>query len=156
MRERTVMHRLWTSAVVGVALCLLSVSGYSAEQVAPRFPDTAQPTPGIPQSDVLSGQGVVTVSGRLLVSPCVLSDWAEEMQGQAWFAEPARQVTLALEGCGDGQVVGILRQGAPFPARAEWGDTRERFRIRLKNGVNYLTLSVPRISGVTPLEVTYE
>ncbi|ECE0472902.1 hypothetical protein ITK37_004632 [Salmonella enterica] len=155
MRERTVIQR-WVSAVAGMVFCLLSASGFGAELVAPRFPDTALLPSGQPRSDVLSGQGQVTVTGRLLVSPCVLSDWAEEMQGDAWFAETTRQVTLALEGCGDGQVGTVLRQGAPIPAWGVWGDKQERFRIPLRNGVNYLTLSAPRISGLMPLEVTYE
>ncbi|HIF3433612.1 TPA: hypothetical protein ACXZW1_004349 [Salmonella enterica] len=155
MRKRTVIHNRWLCAVAGVVFCLLSAPGYCAEQVAPRFPDTVLPSQGIPQSDVLSGQGQVTVTGRLLVSPCVLSDWAEEMQGGTWFSGGNRQVTLALEGCGNGVPGGMLPQIAPVPARGIWGG-RERFSLRLNNGVNYLTLSAPRISGVMPLEVTYE
>ncbi|EGX5147321.1 hypothetical protein DQ657_24660 [Salmonella enterica] len=154
MRKRTVRHKRWISAVVGMAFCLLSAQGYNAEQVAPRFPDTALQSSGSPQSDVLSGQGQVLVTGLLLVSPCVLSDWAEEMLGEAWFAQSTRQVTLALEGCGDGQVGSLSLQGSPVLAWGVWG--RERFRMRLNNGVNYLTLSAPRISGLMPLEVSYE
>lgn len=156
MCERTMMHNWWLYAVAGVVFCLLSASGYCAEQVAPRFPDTILPSQGIPQSDVLSGQGQVTVTGRLLVSPCVLSDWAEEVQDGAWFTGGNRKVTLVLEGCGDGENGGVLRQGAPVQARGVRGDTHERFRIRLNNGMNYLTLSVPRLSRLIPLEVTYE
>ncbi|EAU6886235.1 hypothetical protein F7396_20120 [Salmonella enterica] len=150
------MHMRRAFSMAGLLACLLSTPGYSAESVAPRFPDTALPSPDLPESDVLSRQGQVRVTGRLLVSPCVLSDWAEEMQGEAWFASRTRQVTLALEGCGDGQVGPVLWKGAPVLAWGIWGDANERFRMRLNNGVNYLTLSAPQVAGLMPLEVTYE
>ncbi|EPP0275057.1 hypothetical protein ACUJ63_004310 [Salmonella enterica subsp. enterica] len=149
-------HRQRITVVAGLLAGLLAGPGYSAEQVAPRFPDTALMAPVQPESEGLARQGQVTVTGRLLVSPCVLSDWAGEMQGQAWFPAGARQVTLALEGCGDGQAGTAVPREARLPVRGVWGDRSEHFSVRLKNGVNYLTFSAPLITGLVPLEMTYE
>ncbi|EBD7338796.1 hypothetical protein OE847_003754 [Salmonella enterica] len=138
-----------------LAMLLLSGTVLAAEPVAPRFPDTELPAPS-QEADVMSRQGVVYVSGTLLVSPCVLSDWAAEMQGRNWMNRDVRQVTLALEGCGDGMVHTGLRQNAPLPVRGMWGTGTAHFPLRLNDGVNYLTLSLPPESGLVPLEMRYE
>lgn len=141
---------------VAVAFCLLSVQGYSAEQVAPRFPETVLVSPGKALSNTLSGQGLVMVAGRLLISPCVLSDRIEEIQGKGRTAGDVMQVTVALEGCGNGQVESSLRREVAVTAIGVWGGEQGPFQMRLNNGVNYLTLPVSRIHGLIPLEVTYE
>ncbi|EFM0752304.1 hypothetical protein O4O00_23445 [Citrobacter sedlakii] len=134
---------------------LLAVPVYGAEPVSPWFPDTELPSPGH-EPDVLSRQGQVYVSGTLLVSPCVLSDWAEEIQGQTWVNRNVRQVTLALEGCGDGTVHAGPQQNAPLPVRGAWGDGAEAFALRLNDGVNYLTFPLSPDAGLVPLEMRYE
>lgn len=139
----------------GLAMLLLTGSASGAEPVSPRFPDTELPS-RVAEDDVMSRQGVVYVSGTLLVSPCVLSDWVSEMQGQNWLSRNVRQVTLALEGCGDGVVRTGLRQNAPLPVRGAWGNGTERFLLRLNDGVNYLTLSLSQDAGLVPLEMSYE
>lgn len=149
-------HGQRITVMAGLLACTLAAPGYGGEPVSPRFPDTALLPAEQPQSDVLARQGQVRVTGRLLVSPCVLSDWAGEMQGQVWFPAGARQVTLALEGCGDGQTGSALRGEARLPVRGVWGDAGERFSLRLNNGVNYLTFSVPPVTGLVPLEMAYE
>ncbi len=149
MRKQIVIYKRWISALAGGALCLLSVSDSCAEQVAPRFPDTELLTQSIPQSDVLSNQGQVTVTGRLLISASVLRDWVEDNKKEARFFRSSRYVTLILEGGGDDL-------GPPFPVHGAWGNKAERFRVRLKGGINYLTLLAPRDSGLMPLEVMYE
>ncbi len=130
--------------------------GYSAEPVAPRFPDTELPSPA-QEGDVMSRQGQVYVSGILLVSPCVLSDWATEIQGQSWMRRDVRQVTLALEGCGDGTVNVGRQQNAPMSVRGHWGGGgTASFPLRLHDGMNWLTLPVPAGGSLMPLEMTYE
>ena len=149
---RRIQQKVWGPVLAG---WLLAGSVYGAEPVSPRFPDTELPAPG-QEEDVMSRQGVVYVSGTLLVSPCVLSDWAGEMQGKNWVNRSVRQVTLALEGCGDSMAYTGLRQNAPLPVRGVWGNGTERFTLRLKDGVNYLTLSLPPDAGLVPLEMRYE
>ncbi|EDT8879267.1 hypothetical protein EK51_004628 [Salmonella enterica subsp. enterica] len=139
----------------GLAVLLLTGSASGAEPVSPRFPDTELPS-RVAEDDVMSRQGVVYVSGTLLVSPCVLSDWAGEIQGQNWVNREVRQVTLALEGCGDGVIHTGLRQNAPLPVNGIWGNGTERFPLRLNDGVNYLTFSLPQGAGLVPLEMCYE
>ncbi len=136
-----------------LAALLLSAYGYGMESLAPRFPDTELPAPE-PESDLMSRQGLVYVTGTLLVSPCILSDWASEMQGHSWFSGQARQVTLALEGCGDGAVHDSLRKNPPLSVRGVWGT--EQFSFRLDDGMNYLTLPVPSDQDGMRLEMTYE
>ncbi|EJK1075823.1 hypothetical protein NKN81_004428 [Salmonella enterica] len=143
----------WMPVVMAV---LLAHPVYAAEQIAPRFPDTTLPTPP-GGGDVMARQGEVYVSGTLLVSPCVLSDWATEMQSRNWFPARARQVTLALEGCGAGETTAGLAPGygTPLHAIGRWGRA-EPFHLRLKNGVNYLTLPAPAgVEGIR-LEMSYE
>ncbi|HGB5188179.1 TPA: hypothetical protein ACIVM6_004176 [Salmonella enterica subsp. salamae serovar 21:z10:z6] len=139
----------------GLVVLLLTGSASGAEPVSPRFPDTELPS-RVAEDDVMSRQGVVYVSGTLLVSPCVLSDWAGEIQGQNWVNRKVRQVTLALEGCGDGVIHTGLRQNAPLPVSGIWGKGTERFPLRLNDGVNYLTLSLSQDAGLVPLEMRYE
>ncbi|EBM0567759.1 hypothetical protein GKU49_23145 [Salmonella enterica] len=139
----------------GLAVLLLTGNASGAEPVSPRFPDTELPS-RVAEDDVMSRQGVVYVSGTLLVSPCVLSDWASEIQGQNWLSRNVRQVTLALEGCGDGEVRTELRQNAPLSVRGTWGNGTERFPLRLNDGVNYLTFSLSQDAGLVPLEMSYE
>ncbi|HIF3243427.1 TPA: hypothetical protein ACXZU9_003491 [Salmonella enterica] len=141
----------------GLAVLLLTGNASGVEPVSPRFPDTELPS-RMEEDDVMSRQGVVYVSGTLLVSPCVLSDWASEMQGQKqnWLSRKVRQVTLALEGCGDGVVHTGLRQNAPLSVRGSWGNRTERFPLRLNDGVNYLTFSLSQDAGLVPLEMSYE
>ncbi|EAO4397491.1 hypothetical protein E5475_20700 [Salmonella enterica] len=125
------------------------------EPVAPRFPDTELPSPGM-EENVMSRQGQVYVSGTLLISPCVLSDWAGEMQGQNWMRRAVRQVTLVLEGCGDGGVNTGLRQNAPLSVRGNWGGKTDYFSLRLNDGMNWLTLPLPAGARLMPLEMSYE
>ncbi|EAV6589601.1 hypothetical protein Q4J83_004247 [Salmonella enterica] len=143
----------WIPMVMAV---LLAHPVYAAEQVAPRFPDTVlPPSPG--GDDVMARQSEVYISGTLLVSPCVLSDWTTEIQSRNWVSGRARQVTLALEGCGTGETTTGLAQGygAPLYATGRWGRA-EVFSLRLKNGVNYLTLPAPAGAEGIRLEMSYE
>ncbi|EBZ7588776.1 hypothetical protein EHB58_24025 [Salmonella enterica subsp. enterica serovar Hull] len=142
-------------AVPYLAVLLLVLPGYGAEPVSPRFPDMELPTL-VPENDVMSLQGQVYVSGTLMVSPCVLSDWAEEIHGQNWVHKNVRQITLALEGCGDGAIRTGIGHNAPLSVRGGWGNRTERFLLRLNDGVNYLTFSLPSSDGVVPLEMSYE
>lgn len=105
----------------------------------------------------MARQGEVYVSGTLLVSPCVLSDWATEMQSRNWISGRARQVTLALEGCGTGVTVTDLVPAyeVPLHVTGRWGRA-EAFPLRLKNGVNYLTLPAPVGTKGIRLEMSYE
>lgn len=143
----------WIPVVMAV---LLAYPVYAVEQIAPRFPDTELPATD-QGGNVMAQQGEVYISGTLLVSPCVLSDWTTEMQSQNWVSGRARQVTLTLEGCGTGETsTGLaLGYGAPLYATGRWGRA-EDFSLRLKNGVNYLTL--PALAGVDGirLEMSYE
>lgn len=139
----------------GLVVLLLAGNASGAEPVSPRFPDTELPS-RVADDDVMSRQGVVYVSGVLLVSPCVLSDWASEMQGQNWLSRNVRQITLALEGCGMGEVRTGHRQNAPLSVRGSWGNGTERFPLRLNDGVNYLTFSLSQDAGLVPLEMSYE
>lgn len=110
-----------------------------------------------PGGGVMARQGEVYISGTLLVSPCVLSDWATEMQSRNWVSGRARKVTLALEGCGTGETTTGLASGygTPLHATGRWGRA-EAFPLRLKNGVNYLTLPAPAgVEGIR-LEMSYE
>ncbi|EGI8540369.1 hypothetical protein L6F55_004304 [Salmonella enterica] len=143
----------WIPVVMAV---LLAHPVYAAEQIAPRFPDTTLPAPG-GGDDVMARQGEVYVSGTLLVSPCVLSDWATEMQSRNWISGRARQVTLALEGCGTGVTVTDLVPAyeVPLHVTGRWGRA-EAFPLRLKNGVNYLTLPAPVGTKGIRLEMSYE
>lgn len=148
------MQRILTAP--GLAVLLLTGNAFGAEPVSPRFPDTELPS-RVDEDDVMSRQGVVYVSGTLLVSPCVLSDWASEVQGQNWMNRKVRQVTLALEGCGDGGIRTGLRQNAPMSVSGVWGNEAERFPLRLNDGVNYLTFSLPQGAELlVPLEMRYE
>lgn len=130
---------------------------FCAEPVAPRFPDTELPVLSR-EGDLMGNQGMVYVSGALLIAPCVLSDWASEIQGQNWIGQDVRQVTLALEGCGDGMTYTGLRQNAPLPVRSFWktGTGTEYFFLRLNDGVNYLTLPVSDFTSGMRLEMAYE
>ncbi|ECB6456206.1 TPA: hypothetical protein G8L55_004547 [Salmonella enterica] len=142
----------WIPVVMAV---LLAHPVYAVGQIAPRFPDTELPAPG--GGDVMARQGEVYISGTLLVSPCVLSDWATEMQSRNWVSGRARKVTLALEGCGTGETTTGLASGygTPLHATGRWGRA-EAFPLRLKNGVNYLTLPAPAgVEGIR-LEMSYE
>lgn len=141
--------------VPGLAVLLLTGNASGAEPVSPRFPDTELPS-RVAEDDVMSRQGQVYVSGTLLVSPCVLSDWTGEIQGQNWVNRKVRQVTLALEGCGDGVVHTSLRKNVPLSVRGYWGGRSEQFSLRLNDGVNYLTFSLLQDAGLVPLEMTYE
>ncbi|EBX6688710.1 hypothetical protein DS275_20750 [Salmonella enterica subsp. salamae serovar Sofia] len=136
-----------------LAALLLSAYGYGMESLAPRFPDTELPAPE-PESDLMSRQGQVYVTGTLLVSPCTLSDWASEVQGHSWFSGQVKQVTLVLEGCGDGTVHDSLRANPPLFVRGVWGG--EQFSFRLDDGMNYLSLPVPSGRNGMRLEMTYE
>ncbi|EBF0843287.1 hypothetical protein ZP13_24830 [Salmonella enterica subsp. enterica] len=149
------MKRLQRMMMVPFLAALMSAPGYGMEPVSPRFPDTELPAP-VQEEDVMSRQGQVYVSGTLLVSPCVLGDWAGEMQGQNWVNTGVRQVTLALEECGDGMTYTGLRQNAPLPVRGVWGNGTELFPLRLNDGVNYLTFSLPPETELVPLEIRYE
>ncbi|ECI7967262.1 hypothetical protein E2D61_23890 [Salmonella enterica subsp. enterica] len=141
----------WIPVVMAV---LLAHPVYAVGQIAPRFPDTALPAP---PGGVMARQGEVYISGTLLVSPCVLSDWATEMQSRNWVSGRARKVTLALEGCGTGETTTGLASGygTPLHATGRWGRA-VAFPLRLKNGVNYLTLPAPAgVEGIR-LEMSYE
>ncbi|EAX4124294.1 hypothetical protein LDR49_003833 [Salmonella enterica] len=138
----------------GFVVLLLIGNAVGAEPVSPRFPDTELAAPS-QEEDAMSRQGQVYVSGTLLVSPCVLSDWATEMQGRNWMFGALHQVTLALEGCGDGGEYTGLQQHAPLPVRSLWWDGKA-FPLRLKDGMNYLTLPVRSGTGGMRLEMTYE
>lgn len=148
------MKRLQRMMMVPFLTALMSAPGYGIAPVAPRFPDTELPAPA-QEEDVMSRQGQVYVSGTLLVSPCLLSDWATEIQGQNWMRRDLRQVTLALEGCGDGRVPPRLQQNAPMPVRGSWGGGTP-FSLKLNDGMNWLTLPVPAGGRLMPLEMTYE
>ncbi|EDW6540913.1 hypothetical protein YQ95_003964 [Salmonella enterica subsp. enterica] len=142
----------WIPVVMAV---LLAHPVYAVGQIAPRFPDTELPAPR--GGGVMARQGEVYISGTLLVSPCVLSDWATEMQSRNWVSGRARKVTLALEGCGTGETTTGLASGygTPLHATGRWGRA-EAFPLRLKNGVNYLTLPAPAgVEGIR-LEMSYE
>ncbi|HFW4533981.1 TPA: hypothetical protein ACIBQR_002734 [Salmonella enterica subsp. enterica serovar Chester] len=142
-------------AVPGLAILLLTGNAVGAEPVSPRFPDTELSFRG-EEDDVMSYQGAVYVSGALLVSPCVLSNWAGEKQGQNLVNNKVRRVTLALKGCGDGEVRTGFRQNPRLPVSGIWGNGTERFLLWLNDGVNYLTFFLPQGAGLVPLEMTYE
>ncbi|EBU5257371.1 hypothetical protein N7V01_004611 [Salmonella enterica subsp. enterica] len=143
----------WIPVVMAV---LLVHPVYAVEQIAPRFPDTELPAPGR-EDDVMARQGEVYISGTLLVSPCVLRDWETTMQAPNWSSAKVRQVTLALEGCGTGvTTTGLASEdGAPLHVTGRWGWT-DAFTLRLKNGVNYLTLPAPAGAEGIRLEMVYE
>lgn len=154
--KRTKMMMLILGLVSGMGF----LHNACAEPVAPRFPDTV--LSGERNSYIggepLSNQAQVDVSGVLLVSPCILSHWALETQGKGWASQELRQVTLALEGCGDGATqFGMAKtREVALPVSGGWSGAKDRYQLRLHNGENYLSLQVDPVSALLQLEMNYE
>ena len=148
----------WMKRVVPGLVLMVLAGMAGAEPVTFRFPDTGLPALPGDEGGAPERQGEVMVTGALLVSPCVLSDYALESQQAGWVAPGSRQVTLALEGCGDGaSQFGLSRmREVPLPVKSRWNGAPDAQHLRLNNGVNYLSLTVSPSARNLRLEMDYE
>ncbi|ECO1040180.1 hypothetical protein NUN68_004053 [Salmonella enterica subsp. enterica serovar Newport] len=143
----------------GLLAWMVFLQGVCAEPVAPRFPDMF--SSGEQTGELvgpLTNQGQLNVSGELLISPCILSHWALETQGKSWISGRVRQITLALESCGDGDTqFGLARsREVPMPVVGEWAGGQKQYMLRLHNGENTLSLPAGPVVSLLELELKYE